>query len=41
MVYKIFDKKSSGGTVKIKLCKIKNKLKNYINQLLKILRKEK
>ena len=38
---KFLIKKTSGGTVKIKLCKIKSKLKNYINQLLKILRKEK
>ena len=41
MVYKFFDKKASGGTVKNELFLIKNKQKNYTNQLLKNLRKGK
>ena len=32
MVYKFFDKKFPGGGIKMRICQIKNKLKNYTNQ---------
>ena len=43
MVYKFFDKKSKGSGVNISIYQslMNNYLKNYKNQLLKILKKEK
>ena len=41
MVYKFFNKITSGGKVKPKIFLIKNELKNYTKQLLKKSRKEK
>ena len=41
MVYKFFDKKTLVEQLKIKLCLIKIYQKNYTDQLLKYLRKEK
>ena len=41
IVYKFFDKKSSGSSIKNENISYKSLLKNYTNQLLENLRKEK
>ena len=41
LVYKCFEKKTSGGIVKMRIFQTKNYPKNYTNEFLEILRNEK